>query len=209
MKNMLALLAIIGLAWVTWNVWFPSPTINTQSDVRAWLPQRPDMGTAEQENWRVFTRRMVWDKAVTSFQERLKEKNIEAVVLERKESVMLHVFDDPRIFKTSQEAEKEKKEWNIDGVDILKRDDGTYMLGLARFYIADYAEKHQEILRKSGKQYTYKQQTKVIPTYRFIFPALPEVEAETLWRSIQEMGAVDPVMMSENEFNALFVGNVQ
>jgi len=209
MKNIIGLITVLALSWVTWNIWFPPETIDEQASVRAWLPERPDMGATEQEKWRVFTRRIVWHKAVEAFQSRLQDKNIEAIVLERKESVMLHVFDDPRYFKSSDEAEKAKKEWAIEEVDILRYKDGTYFLGLGRFYITAYAEQRQERLQKMGRKYRYEKRAKIIPTYRFVFPALPEAEAEILWKSIQEMGAVDPVMMSENEFNAMFVGNVQ
>ncbi|MDX8388090.1 MAG: hypothetical protein R8M46_06105 [Ghiorsea sp.] len=207
MKKIIGLLTVIAMSWVTWNVWFPPETITEQADVRAWLPERPDMGASEQEKWRVFTRRMVWDQAVEGFKKRLAEKNIEAIVLKRKESVMLHVFDDPRVFKSLKNAEKAKKDWGIKEVDVLKRGDGTYLVGLGRFYLTAYAEQREDRLQKTGKKFVYKQRTKVIPTYRFIFPALPEKEAEMLWKNIQDMGAVDPVMMSENEFNAMFVGS--
>ena len=73
MKNIIGFLTAIGLSWVAWQAWFPPETISEQADVRAWLPPRPDLGAGEQEKWRVFTRRMVWKKAVESFQERLKE----------------------------------------------------------------------------------------------------------------------------------------
>ncbi len=209
MKNILGFLTAIGLSWVAWQAWFPPATISEQADVRAWLPPRPDLGVGEQEKWRVFTRRMVWKKAVDAFHERLKDKNIEAIVLERNEEVMLHVFDDPRRFTSRKDAVKAEKDWKIKEVDILQREDGSFMLGLGRFYLPAYAEQRQDTLKKTGKAYVYEKHTKVIPTYRFIFPALPEQEAEMLWKSIQEMGAVDPVMMSENEFNAMFVGNIQ
>ena len=209
MKNIIGIIAVLGLSWLTWTLWFPSETITHQADVRSWLPDRPDMGAKEKERWRVFTRRMVWDKAVESFQGRLKERNIEALLLERKESVLLHVFDDPREFPSRTEAQKAKVDWDIEEVDIIRKDNGMYMLGLGRFYIIAYAEQRQERLKKTGHRYVYEQQKKEIPTYRFIFPPLPEAEAELLWKSIQELGAVDPVMMSENEFNAMFVGNIQ
>ena len=209
MKNIIGLLIASALSWAAWQAWFPTDTISKQADVRAWLPERPLLAGQEAEKWRVFTRRMVWKKGVDTFQERLKEKNIEAILLERKESVQLHVFDDPRTFKNIDLAKKAEKEWKIEEVDVIKNDNGTYTLGLGRFYLPAYAEQRQERLDKTGKEYVYKQHKKTIPTYRFIFPALPEKEAEILWRSIQEFGAVDPVMMSENEFNAMFVGNIQ
>jgi len=208
-KNILGFIAVLGMSWIAWNIWFPPATISEQADVRAWLPDRPNMGGKEEEKWRVFTRRMVWDKAVESFQERLKEKGIEAILLERKESVLLHVFDDPREFPSSTEAQKAQEAWGIEEVDMIRKENGMYMLGLGRFYLTAYAEQRQERLKKTGNKYVYEQQKKEIPTYRFIFPPLPEKEAEMLWKSIQEMGAVDPVMMSENEFNATFVGNIQ
>ncbi len=208
MRHILALALIAGLVWLAWQAWFPPADNTQQADVQVWLPERPDMGVKEAEKWRVFTRRMVWDKAVEAFQAKLKEKGIEALVLKRKEEVMLHVFDDPRVFDSFAEAAKAKKEWKIGSVEILKRDDGKFYLGLGRFYLPAYAEQREIRLNKTGKPYTYEQRRKVIPTYRFIFPPLPEKEAEILWKSIQDMGAVDPVMMTEDEFNALFVGSI-
>ncbi|MDQ7001410.1 MAG: hypothetical protein Q9N02_01815 [Ghiorsea sp.] len=206
MKNILGFMMVVGLAWLTWQAWFPPATISQQADVKAWLAERPDLGVQEDEKWRVFTRRMVWSQAVDTFRKRLKEKNIEALVLERKEEVMLHVFDDPRSFTSFTQAANAKKEWHIEEVDILKRANGQFYLGLGRFYLTAYAERREKALNKTKKAYNYKQRRKVIPTYRFIFPPLPEKEAEILWNTIQEMGAVDPVMMTENEFNATFVG---
>ena len=208
MKQLLAWISIAILAWLAWLAWFPPQSTVKQADVQVWLPERPDLGAREAEKWRVFTRRMVWSKAVDTFRQRLKEKHIEALVLKRKEEVMLHVFDDPRVFNTFAEAAKAKKEWRIGSVDILKRDDGKFYLGLGRFYLTAYAEQREQRLNKTGKPYKYEQRRKVIPTYRFIFPPLPEKEAEILWKQIQEMGAVDPVMMTENEFNATFVGGI-
>ena len=208
MKNILGFVVVLGLAWLTWNAWFPPATISQQADVKAWLPEPPDLGAKEAEKWRVFTRRMVWKQGVDDFEKRLKEKGMEALVLERKEEVMLHVFDDPRTFDTFAKAAKARKEWTIGSVDILKRNDGKFYLGLGRFYLTAYAEKREKVLNKTKKTYSYAQHRKVIPTYRFIFSPLPEKEAEILWKSIQDMGAVDPVMMTENEFNAMFIGNL-
>ncbi|MDQ6990057.1 MAG: hypothetical protein Q9M19_09260 [Mariprofundaceae bacterium] len=208
LKQVLGIVAVIMMAWLTWQVWLPEDTLTEQVDVRAWLPERPDSATMKQEKWRVLTRRMVWDKAVEEFQSRLQEKSLEAIVLKRKEAVSLHVFDDPRRFAAKSQAQKAKHTWEITDVDILKQDDGQYMLGLGRFFIAQYAKERQVVLDKTMQPYTYEKHTKTIPTYRFIFPALPESEAEILWKTVQDMGAVDPVMMPESEFNARFVGNV-
>jgi len=97
---------------------------------------------------------------------------------------------------------------NKEYADILRRADGKYMLGLGRFYLPEYAQLRQETLKTLKKPYKYTQDTKIIPTYRFIFPALSESEAEVLWKNIQDMGAINPVMMTENEFNAMFVGGM-
>jgi len=209
-KNIIGMAVTIALAWLAWTTWFPAPAVLQQADVRAWLPERLDIDGVKTERWRVYTRRMVWNKAVESFANQLKEKNIEAIMLNRKESVMLHVFDDPRRFVSYAEAKEAVKDWgNMDTIDILRQSDGSYMIGLGRFFIDDYANQHQENLRKIGKPFVYHKQSKVIPTFRFVFPPLMESEAEILWKNIQDMGAVDPVMMTESEFNATFVGNMQ
>ncbi len=208
LKNIAGAIAVLGMCWLTWQIWFPEETIIEQVDVRAWLPERPATAGIKEEKWRVLTRRMVWDKAVAEFQSRLHEKNLEAIVFKRKESVSLHVFDDPRRFVSRGQAKAAQQAWGIDDVDILRQEDGRYMLGLGRFFIAKYAENRQNRLTKTGQQYTYEKRIKKIPTYRFIFPALPESEAELLWQNVQDMGAVDPMMMSEGEFNATFVGSV-
>jgi len=208
LKNIIGLIIVLGLSWVAWNAWFPPQIVNEQQDVRAWIPERPHLGALENEKWRVFTKRMVWKKAVEDLQAKFKENNMNPIILERKEAVQLHVFDDPRSFVSNDEAQAALKEWNIDSVDILRRADGKYMLGLGRFYLPEYAQLRQEALKTLKKPYKYTQDTKIIPTYRFIFPALSESEAEVLWKNIQDMGAINPVMMTENEFNAMFVGGM-
>jgi hypothetical protein len=208
LKNIIGLTIVLGLSWTAWNTWFPSNIANQQNDVRAWLPERPNLSNHEQDKWRVFTKRMVWDKAVETLETVFEENNMQPILLNRKEAVQLHVFDDPRSFVSNTEAQAALKEWDIEDVDILRKSDGKYMLGLGRFFLPAYAEQRQTALRKLNKPFVYNKQTKIIPTYRFIFPALPESEAEILWKNIQQMGAIDPVMMTENEFNAMFVGSM-
>ena len=208
LKNILGLTLVFVLAWAAWNAWFPPKIIHEQQGVRAWIPERPHLGALEDERWRVFTKRMVWKKAVDELQAKFKEHNMNPIILERKEAVQLHVFDDPRSFVSRTEAEVALQEWNIDSIDILRRSDGKYMLGLGRFYLPEYAKLRQEALQTLKKPFKYFQDTKIIPTYRFIFPALSEHEAEVLWKNIQDMGAINPVMMTENEFNAMFVGGM-
>ncbi len=208
LKNIISLTVMVGLGWMAWQVWFPGEIKVAQDDVQVWLPERPNLGNLENERWRVFTKRMVWKKAVEDLQAKFKEHNMNPIILNRKEAVQLHVFDDPRTFVSNAEAQAALKEWKIDSVDILRRSDGKYMLGLGRFFLPEYAKLRQEALQALKKPFKYSQETKIIPTYRFIFPALSEKEAEVLWKNIQDMGAINPVMMTENEFNALFVGGM-
>ncbi len=208
LKNIIGILSVLALSWLAWKAWFPPEFAHEQKDVRVFIPERPNLGSLEEEKWRVFTKRMVWKKAVDELQAKFREHNMNPILLERREAVQLHVFDDPRTFVSHEEAQAALQAWNIDGVDILRRKDGKYMLGLGRFYLPEYAKLRQEALRALKKPFKYSQETKIIPTYRFIFPALSEKEAETLWKNIQDMGAINPVMMTENEFNALFVGEM-
>ncbi len=208
LKNIIGILSVLVLSWLAWAAWFPPEFTHEQSDVRVFIPERPNLGSLEHEKWRVFTKRMVWKKAVDELQAKFKEHNMDPIILERREAVQLHVFDDPRTFVSNAEAQAALKEWKIDSVDILRRKDGKYMLGLGRFFLPEYAKLRQEALQALKKPFKYSQETKIIPTYRFIFPALSEKEAEVLWKNIQDMGAINPVMMTENEFNALFVGGM-
>ncbi len=208
LKNIIGALSVLVLGWLAWTAWFPPEFAHEQSDVRVFIPERPNLGSLEHEKWRVFTKRMVWKKAVDELQAKFKEHNMDPIILERREAVQLHVFDDPRTFVSNAEAQAALKEWKIDSVDILRRKDGKYMLGLGRFFLPEYAKLRQEALQALKKPFKYSQETKIIPTYRFIFPALSEKEAEVLWKNIQDMGAINPVMMTENEFNALFVGGM-
>jgi len=208
LKNILGLTIVVGLGWLAWHSWFPGELRTEQTDVSAYIPERPNLGNLEHEKWRVFTKRMVWKKAVDDLQAKFKEHNMEPIILSRKEAVQLQVFDDPRSFVSHADAEAAKKDWHIDGVDVLRRNDGKYMLGLGRFYLPEYAQLRQKELQTLKKPYKYSQETKIIPTFRFIFPALSEAEAEVLWKNIQDIGAINPVMMRENEFNAMFVGGM-
>jgi len=208
LKNLLGLTIVVSLSWLAWHIWFPGELRTEQADVSTYLPKRPNLGNLEHEKWRVFTKRMVWKKAVDDLQAKFKEHNMDPIILSRKEAVELHVFDDPRSFVSNADAQAAKKTWNIDNVDILRRSDGKYMLGLGRFYLPEYAQKRQASLQALKKPFKYSKETKFIPTYRFIFPALSESEAEVLWKNIQDIGAINPVMMRENEFNAMFVGGM-
>jgi len=75
LKNIVGFIIVLGLSWAAWNAWFPPQIIDKQQDVRAWIPERPHLGALENEKWRVFTKRMVWKKAVEDLQAKFKENN--------------------------------------------------------------------------------------------------------------------------------------
>ncbi len=196
--------AMISLTWLAWN-----PPIVQNHLTRIHMPI-PDIHSLDAGSWRVMTRRMISKQAVHGMQKRLSDVGFHPELIQKREPVELHAFDDPRIFKTQSEAGKVKAKWRALGVeaDVLhhlsKDDKKVFKVGLGRFYMSEYAESMQEKLKRSKQPYNYERRTVSIPSYHFIFPAMTKGEAEILWKRLQNMGIADPVIMQQSEFKRLY-----
>jgi len=170
----------------------------------------PETQSLELGPWRVISRRMVWKKAVDGMQKRLLDAGLKAEVIQKREPVELHAFDDPRIFEKESEAGKVKAMWQKLGIeaDVLKHltkdDQHVFKVGLGRFYMSEYAEAMQEELKKTQKPYHYERRMVSIPSYHFVFPPMTKGEAEIIWKRLQNIGIADPVIIQQSEFKKLY-----
>ena len=208
MKHAITLVILAGSAGAAWLAWNPPAIQNTSSAVYMAMPDTPAVTTGP---WRVMTRRMVSKQAVSGMRARLAEQGFHgAQLIQKREPVELHAFDDPRIFETQSQASKVKAEWRALGIeaDVLhhlsKDDKPVFKVGLGRFYMSEYAEAMQTQLKKSHKPYSYERRTVNIPSYHFVFPPMSKTEAKALWTRLQAMGAADPVIIQQSEFEAVY-----
>ncbi|MDT8375618.1 MAG: hypothetical protein RQ867_02645 [Mariprofundaceae bacterium] len=202
MKQTLVAAALLLAAWLAWQAWQPPVVSQPGLTVRSALPEVEDAGP---ELWRIVTRRMVWKQAIASMRDRLYREGFETRLIVIREPVELHAFDDPRSFKTMEEAEKVKEQWQKKKIDAeaLKRE-VTYGVALGRFYITSYAEQMQARLKSIGLPYLYERRTVIVPAYRFVFEPMQKEQAEKSWKRLQNLGIADPAMMKESEFQRLY-----
>ncbi|MDQ7012252.1 MAG: hypothetical protein Q9M29_10545, partial [Mariprofundaceae bacterium] len=143
---MLKIAVLMLLAWLAFQAWQPPQPAPGHHSVRASLPRQEGQ---KQELWYVVTRRLVWKQAAKALEKRLRDEGFDPVPLTRKEPVSMHAFDDGRIFKTRQAAEKARKEWQKHGIEAniiktsIELNKDIYIVGLGRFFLTSYAEQMQ------------------------------------------------------------------
>lgn len=211
------IILLAGLAWLAWQKPAPAPT---PSSVRAGIPVPPPdaieptdseaeqpAGLVTEELWRVVTHRLVTPDAASTLQQKLKERGLRPLIIESRESVTLHAFDDKDRFNTLAEAKLRERSWQQDDIDAfaIQDEDGRYLVGLGRFYQVEHAEQMQEQLRRTTRPYSYKRRTIPIPIIRFTFAASGKAEAGKLWQQLEAAGIMMPVLMPEERFRELYV----
>jgi len=206
MKNFFVFLLTLTFAWLAWLAWYPPAPTHTIHNVRMALP---DIEPLDAGPWRILTRRMVWKQAVDDMQKRLNEAGLPAEIIQTREPIELHAFDDPRTFNTFADAGIAKDVWEKQGIDadIAKLEENgitTYRITLGRFYLTEYAERMQEELKKSQHAYIYDRRTTELPSYRFAFSAMSKSEAAILWKRLENIGLAEPVIIQESEFKKLY-----
>lgn len=207
MRLLLKIAVLMLLTWLAFQAWQPPQPAPGHHSVRASLPIQEGQ---KQELWYVVTRRLVWKQAAKTLEKRLRDEGFDPVPLTRKEPVSMHAFDDGRIFKTRQAAEKARKEWQKHRIEAniiktsIELNKDIYIVGLGRFFLTSYAEQMQERLRRLKKPYRYERREVTIPTYRFTFAPAEKKAARRLWEHIRNMGIADPVMMKATRFKALY-----
>ena len=196
----LGLAILTGLAWIAWT---PSPPPPDQSSVQGTLTEAATAGRPSA--WRVVTRRLVWGQAAKSMQQRLQQAGFSPIMLERRENVPMHAFDDATIYPSAESASKAAAAWGKLGfqANVIKTPDG-YLVGLGRFFIASYAEQMQVRLKQAGRPYRYQQRMVEIPTFRFTFAPADHDAAKQLWQRLQDLGIADPVLMPQSQFQQTY-----
>jgi len=158
--------------------------------------------------WRVLSQRIILPEAAHRLIERLEQRGFAPVLYVRREAVELHVFDDPRDFASRAAAQAAQARLRAQGIDadILPTDPtpGHYRLGLARYYLDEYALAFQERLRRAGIPFRYQRMRKRIPVYRLVFPPQPHDQAMRLWRQVHHTGLGRFVLMRERDYRATF-----
>lgn len=191
----LLLAACLGLVWLAWR---PLPPSAPTTAHRA-VPGQDD------ELWRVVTRKRVWRQGAEELQRRLEAAGLVATILERRETVGMHAFDDVHSYPTRAEAEAAMLRWRGQGFEAsLQETDHGFGVSLGRFYLPEHAEHLHQRLRQTGMPFHYEQRQVVIPVYRLALPAAEQQEAEALWRRVQALGIADPMLMTEEQFQSVF-----
>jgi len=207
MKRLVTFILVTACIALTWQAWNPPVVQNHVTRIHMSIPDTPSLNAGP---WRVMTRRMISKQAVHGMLERLLEAGFQPKLIQKRELVELHAFDDPQIFKTQSEAAKIKAKWRAMGIEadvlhhLTKDDEKVFKVGLGRFYMSEYAEAMQEQLKKSNQPYNYERRMVSIPSYHFIFPEMTKNEAEILWKRLQNLGLADPIIMQQSKFKSLY-----
>lgn len=201
---MLGLAILTGLAWLSWTPPHPPPD---QSSVHETLLNTPST-QGKPALWRVVTRRLVWGQAAKAMQQRLQQAGFSPILLQRREPVEMHAFDDATLYQDYPSAAKAAAVWRKSGFDanVINTTTG-YLVGLGRFFITSYAEQMQQRLQRSGRHYRYQRRMVDIPTFRFTFPPADHAKASQLWQQVQNLGIAEPTLMPESRFEQMFGDN--
>ncbi len=118
----------------------------------------------------------------------------------------MHAFDDAALFTSRKMAKAAAETWNQHNISthIIRADKGVYLLSLGRFYQPAYAAAMQLTLKSVDKKHRYQQRMISIPTWRFTFAPANKQASEKLWRKLNKTGLIEPVLMPEEPFQALY-----
>lgn len=209
MRKTFSLVWILGVLVLTWQAWNPPISSFQAQGIRFSIPNIAPLDSGQ---WRVVTRRMVWKKAVDGMRNQLDGLGYTLILIHKKEPIELHAFDDIRLFSSKKAAYAAKTWWENKHIDAEVLDTSgseqppVYRVELGRYYLSAYAKDAQKELNQAGKPYRYQKRQVMIPSYRFAFSAMVKSEAVILWRRLQNMGIVNPVMMQASKFDTLYKG---
>ncbi|MDX8411305.1 MAG: hypothetical protein R8K46_05465 [Mariprofundaceae bacterium] len=198
-------LLVAVAAFAAWASWQPPQRSSPPRLVRGSF----EAVEADRERWMVLTRPIVWKKAADSLKLRLEEGGFEPIVIQRREKVSLHAFDDERTFSQRNNAAQAVEEWKRRKVDAsITIVDHGFGVSLGRYFMPEYAKRMEKTLNDAGRPYQYARRQMKIDVYRFTFPPANQQKAETLWRQVQATGLADPVLMTETRLKSMFNGEL-
>jgi len=206
------------LAWYSWQA--PMSEQTSPSSVRVTLPHqaieavsatpaqqiRHNSGQKETQRWRVITRRVITKAARTALKHRLLQMQLKPIRIQHTEAVTMHAFDDAVLFSSRKQANHVALFWQAHNIqtNIIKANEGVYLLALGRFYLLAYATETQQRLIKTGRKFRYQKRSVPIPSWRFTFAPESKKASEKLWRRLNASGVIMPVMMPEDRFQASY-----
>lgn len=218
---------LAGLTWLSWQPPLPAPAPPV---ARASLPFHP-AATARQDGisehrpetlaqsqsahqqslWRVVTRRVISKEGINALEKRLAAMQLKPLIIQRREDLTMHAFDDAELFHSKEQARAAASFWQKHGIEssVMKAAAGTFMVGLGRFYQVKYAESTQKQLDSTGRKYRYQKRTVPIPVKRYTFPPTDKPAAEALWKKLNITGVIMPVLIPENRFQELYGDSLQ
>jgi len=206
----IALLLLLAIAAIL--IWQKPASAPTPAKVRLAVPVQPatdnNQTISSSELWRVVTRRVISKDAIYILTRRLKSMGLEPITIRHQEEVTMHAFDDAQLYTTRKAAWEGSKIWRDNGIEvtIIKAQKDIFLIGLGRFYQANYTEETQNKLREIGKEFRYQQRTVPIPTIRFTFAPMQKADAEKLWQKLNNSGVMMPVQIPEKQFQILYGG---
>jgi len=218
-KTLSQLICTVLLAMLAWHSWLaPMSEQTSPSSVRVALPHQaieaasatPPVqqikGKIETQRWRVITRRVITKAARTALKHRLIQMQLKPIRIQHTEAVTMHAFDDAELFSSRKQANHAALFWQAHSIqtNIIKVNEGVYLLGLGRFYQLAYAIETQQQLIKTRRKFRYQKRSVPIPSWRFTFAPESKKASEKLWRQLNVSGVIMPIMMPEDRFQASY-----
>jgi len=159
--------------------------------------------------WRLITRRVISKAGLVALTDRLDQLQLKSIIIQNREDITMHAFDDAELFNSREKAEIAAKVWQSHNIEtnVIDADNGIFLLSLGRFYQAAYATAMQQRLKAIKREFRYQNRTIPIPTWRFTFAPANRASSEKLWRELNQTGVIMPILMSEESFQAQY-GNI-
>jgi len=215
-KKTLHIILTILLAISAWFFWQTPKPASAYFIFKTALPTHLAIDKSMNNNnsqqlWRIVTRRVISKDGLHALTKRLNEMNLKAIKIERREEVTMHAFDDNELFKNRNLANIAAKYWESHNIstNVIRARKGVYLLSLGRFYQSAYATAMQKKLKNLNREHRYQQRIISIPTWRFTFKADSKTNSENLWRRLNRIGTITPVIMSEKSFQAHYYSTTE
>ena len=167
--------------------------------------------TVAPQLWRVVTHRLIAPAGIKALRRRLAAMHTHPITIYTTEEMTMHAFDDAVLFKSWRQAAAMARFWQQHDIEtnIIRAKEGVYLLGLGRYFQAEYARSWQQKLDRVGRKYRYQRRSVPAPVVRFTFPPADRQHSEQLWKRLNATGVVMPVLISESQFDKLYGNHLQ